>query len=68
MVPMLCFTFLLYTIIAPNFLHHTVVSLSIVFTLTPQLLTIFVLNFEQVQLLPNVVSKNCWMSCKQCRP
>ena len=28
---------------------------------TPQLLTILNRKFEQVQLLPNVVSKNIWM-------
>ena len=39
-----------------------------VFTLsigTPQLLTILILNFEQVQFTSDVVSKNCWMSVKQ---
>ena len=47
----------------------TVFTLSTISTLdiqTPQLLTILVLKFEQVNLLP-VVSKNSWMSGKQCK-
>ena len=42
-----------------------------VFTLSiwiPQLLTIFVQNLNRYNLLPDVVSKNCWISGKQCRP
>ena len=34
---------------------------------TPQLLIILVLKFEQVQFTTHVVSKNYWMSDKQCR-
>ena len=46
-------------------------GLDSVFTLSiqrPQLLTMLVLKFEKVNLLPDVVSKNCWMNGKQCRP
>ena len=28
----------------------------------------FILNLNNFNLLPNVVSKNSWMSVKQCRP
>ena len=47
------------------------ISMGTVFTLsirTPQLLTIYVLNLNQYNSLPDVVSKKCWMSGKQCRP
>ena len=43
----------------------TVLTLSI---RTSQRLPYFFLNFNKYNLLPNIVSKNCWMSGKQCRP
>ena len=42
-----------------------------IFTLsiwTPQLLTVVSLEFEQGQVTTHVVSKNCWISGKLCRP
>ena len=47
------------------FVTFTVFTLSIQ---TPHLLTILYLKFEQVQFTTTVVSKNIWMSGKQCRP
>ena len=35
---------------------------------TPQLLTILVLKFESAHFTTCCMSKNCWMSGKQCRP
>ena len=36
--------------------------------LKPQLLTIIILKFEKVQFTTHIVSKNCGMNGKQCRP
>ena len=60
------------TIVTNLLIINHLISVSVTLQYLPlvfrHLITIFYLKFEQVLFSTNVVSKNSWMSGKQCRP